>query len=261
MWESQYRKTFAERQALVALSCRTTLLYDRGNGTIIRQHLPFEPLSVRESAVTAWCEARRAGHPEPREVCHLLVRHPCFEEIWTVAAKMVLRAYSNYDEWVDKLIPHAQGTVWIVYADNQQAFESALARPVERFPGWGYEFIVHRCQESCRELSGELLWPKSLNVAQLSVVQYDAVAPGTDVVALVLGRELRLIVETYDDRTRTVIDYDVEGLNDNEIAEKMGISRHQLFRFREKMCDRLGRDLKEWRPGATNSTVRVIGVD
>ena len=244
MKETEYQRTLRERDLVVAKSSRTTLLYGRMDGTCIRQHLPFADMSLRESAITAWGEACKDGKPDPREVCHLLIRHPCLEEVWTVGAKMVLRHYPKHEEWVGNVIPHAQGTVWIVYADNQEAFEEAAARPSDRFPGFGYEFIVHRCQESCHYLSGRGLWPDSMDCEQLSVVECEPIARGTDVVALVLGDELRLIIEKYDDQTHTLIDSRLEGLKENEIAARMGISRHQLYRMSEKIKDQLGRDLK-----------------
>jgi hypothetical protein len=250
MSETIYQKTFRLREAVLAQSSSTTLCFDRLNGTRIRQHLPFADKSLRESAVGAFSEARSAQQPEPREIAQILVVHPCCEQMLNVAAKIVLRGYPKDAAWIPDLIPHAQGTAWLSLVEKPKVFAKALATPDGRFTGWGFEFLFHRCQESARELSGEALWPKSLKPDQLSVIVCEPIARGTDVVAVVIGHELCLIIEKYDSRTRMVIDYELEGLNENEIAEKIGMSRHQFYHFRQKIRVRFERDLKNGRDAA-----------
>lgn len=47
-----------------------------------------------------------------------------------------------------------------------------------------------------------------------------------------------------------VLNYELEGVNQNEIAEKIGMSHRQFYDFRQKIRVRFARDLKNSRDAA-----------
>jgi hypothetical protein len=229
---------YRNRHLAYVSSCRTTLGFNRSDGTHVNEFSPFAPLKPRESLVEAWGNARAIKNPEPRELCTLLTAHPGTFDMWTISAQIVATHCANGSSLLHDIIPHAQGTVWIKFGGKARALESATKRPVVKFPGWAFLAIFHKCQQSADEQGAQWTGKKALQVELWSNVKLDQTVDGIDVAASLAVEEVQLLIEHSDERTRDVIALRLEGLTQQQIAEVLGLSRDQVARVFAKLKQR-----------------------